>query len=88
MKLPKHRANIYVVERRVLNNAVVSYAVVGVFPTSEGADYFKGACEQDFRDRGFSDDDLKNVQTMKKHFDDESGLDIYYTGGGKKTKFE
>ena len=37
---------------------------------------------------GFSDDDLKNVQTMKKHFDDESGLDIYYTGGVKKTKFE
>lgn len=37
---------------------------------------------------GFSDDDLKNVQTMKKHFDNESGLDIYHTGGGKKTKFE
>ena len=36
---------------------------------------------------GFSDDDLKNVQTMKKHFDKESGLDIYHTGGGKKTKF-
>ena len=37
---------------------------------------------------GFSDDDLRNVQAMKKHFDDESGLDIYHTGGGKKTKFE
>lgn len=37
---------------------------------------------------GFSDDDLKNVETMKKHFDDESGLDIYHTGGGVKTKFE
>lgn len=37
---------------------------------------------------GFSDDDLKNVQAMKKHFDDESGLDIYHTGGGKKTKFK
>lgn len=36
---------------------------------------------------GFSDDDLRNVVTMKKHFDDESGLDIYHTGGGKKTKF-
>ena len=36
---------------------------------------------------GFSDDDLKNVQAMKKHFDNESGLDIYHTGGGKKTKF-
>ena len=37
---------------------------------------------------GFSDDDLRNVQAMKKHFDYESGLDIYHTGGGKKTKFE
>lgn len=36
---------------------------------------------------GFSDDDLKNVEAMKKHFNDESGLDIYHTGGGKKTKF-
>ena len=36
---------------------------------------------------GFSDDDVRNVETMKKHFDDESGLDIYHTGGGKKTKF-
>jgi hypothetical protein len=36
---------------------------------------------------GFSDDDLRNVQTMKKHFDDESGLEIYHTGGGKKTKY-
>jgi hypothetical protein len=36
---------------------------------------------------GFSDDDLRNVQAMKRHFDDESGLDIYHTGGGKKTKY-
>ena len=36
---------------------------------------------------GFSDDDLKNVEAMKKNFDKESGLDIYHTGGGKKTKF-
>ena len=36
---------------------------------------------------GFSDDDLRNVQAMKKHFDDETGLEIYHTGGGKKTKY-
>jgi hypothetical protein len=36
---------------------------------------------------GFSDDDLRNVQAMKRHFDDESGLEIYHTGGGKKTKY-
>lgn len=34
---------------------------------------------------GFSDDDLKNVEAMRKHFDDDE-LDIYHTGGGKKTK--
>lgn len=36
---------------------------------------------------GFSDDDLRNVQAMKKHFDDETGLEIYHTGGGKKIKY-
>ena len=35
---------------------------------------------------GFSDDDLKNVESMKKDFDDDSGVNIYYTGGGNKTK--
>jgi len=35
---------------------------------------------------GFSDDDLKNVESMKKDFDDDSGINIYYTGGGNKTK--
>jgi hypothetical protein len=36
---------------------------------------------------GFSDDDIRNVQAMKKHFDDEEGLDIYHTEKGKKTKY-
>lgn len=36
---------------------------------------------------GFSDDDLKNVEAMKKNFNKESGLNIYHTGGGKKTKY-
>lgn len=36
---------------------------------------------------GFSDDDLKNVEAMKRNFDKESGLDIYHTDGGKKTKY-
>ena len=36
---------------------------------------------------GFSDDDLRNVLAMKKHFDDKSGLELYHTGGGKKTKY-
>jgi hypothetical protein len=69
MKLPKHRANVYVVERRVLNDTVVSFATVGVFPTAEGADHFKGACEQDFRDRGFSDDDFTFSVVLGTYYD-------------------
>lgn len=69
MKFPKHRANIFVVERRILDKAVVSYTVIGVFPTAEGADNFKGACEQDFRERGFTDDDFAFTVTMSTYYD-------------------
>lgn len=69
MKLLKHRANVYLVERRVLDKAVASYAVVGVFPTPEGADYFKGACEQEFRERGFTDDDFAFTVVLGTYYD-------------------
>jgi hypothetical protein len=69
MKLPKHRANVYVVERRILNAAAINYAVVGVFPTDEGADHFKGACEQEFRERGFSDDDFTFSVVLSTYYD-------------------
>jgi hypothetical protein len=69
MKLPKHRANVYLVERRVLNNTVVSYACVGIFPTHEGADYFKAACEQEFRERGFDDDDFTFAVVLSTYYD-------------------
>ena len=36
---------------------------------------------------GFSDDDLRNVETMKKHFEDEPVLKNYYTGKGTKTRY-
>jgi hypothetical protein len=38
---------------------------------------------------GFSDDDLKNVQTIKKHFEDKPDniVQTYYTSGGKKEKY-
>ena len=36
---------------------------------------------------GFSDDDIRNVQTMKKHFEDDKNLNIYYTGGGTKKPY-
>lgn len=69
MKLPKHRANVYVVERRILNNVAINYAVVGVFPTDEGADHFKGACEQEFRERGFTDDDFTFSVALSTYYD-------------------
>lgn len=38
---------------------------------------------------GFSDDDLKNVETVKKHFENKPDniLQTYYTSGGKKEKY-
>jgi hypothetical protein len=47
----------------------VSYAVVGVFPTAEGADHFKGACEQDFRDRGFDEGDFTFSVVLSTYYD-------------------
>lgn len=35
---------------------------------------------------GFSDDDPKNIETIKKHFGDEDTLNIYSTNTGKKIK--
>lgn len=36
---------------------------------------------------GFSDDDLRNVELMKKSFEDEPGLKTYYTAKGTKTRY-
>lgn len=69
MKLPKHRANVFLVERRVLDNNHHSYAVVGVFPTPEGADEFAGACKQQFIERGFSEDDFTFTTIMSTYYD-------------------
>jgi hypothetical protein len=68
MKFPKHRANCFLVERRILDK-VVSYAVVGVFPTPEGADEYAEACAQSFKDRGFSDDDYVFSVKMSTYYD-------------------
>ena len=37
---------------------------------------------------GFSDDDLRNVQTMRKYFNDEDELKIYHASKEGKTKYE
>ena len=56
MKFPKHRANIFLVQRSPLefNSGSYSTVVVGVFPTTDGAEAFKGACEQEMVDRGMA----------------------------------
>jgi hypothetical protein len=37
---------------------------------------------------GFSDDDLRNVQTMRKHFTNKDDLKIYHTSKEGKTSYE
>lgn len=50
--------------------------------------YIKDDVKNKFVPRiGFSDDDLRNVELMKKHFEDEPSLQTYSTAGGVKTKF-
>lgn len=36
---------------------------------------------------GFSDDDIRNVEVMKKEFEDEPALKTYSTAGGVKTRY-
>ena len=68
MKSPKHRANCFVVERRVLDK-VVSYSTVGVFPTYESADNFAGACQQEFLEKGYPEDDFSFKVCMTTYYD-------------------
>ncbi|MDE3022300.1 MAG: hypothetical protein KGI54_10605 [Pseudomonadota bacterium] len=71
MKFPKHRANVFVVQRSPVSFNDGMYGggvVVGVFPTSEGADEFKGACEQEFVDKGLKGCFLFDV-TMSTFYD-------------------
>lgn len=69
MKFPKHRANVFLVERMVLHNEVYTYSVVGVFPTLEAADEFAGTCKQDFIERGFSENDFIFKVAMSTYYD-------------------
>jgi hypothetical protein len=69
MKLPKHRANVYAVERRITTPNSVNYSIVGVFPTVDGASDFAGACTQDYRDRGFGDDDFTFSVVLSTYYD-------------------
>ena len=66
MRFPKHRANCYLVMRYV---TTAPASVVGVFPNPEAADNFAEACAQDFRDRGFTDDDFSFEVQMSTYYD-------------------
>lgn len=71
MKLPKHRSNIFLVERTVLYtpDAIPAFCVVGTFLTPEGADDFKGACIQDFVDRGIPEQCYSFRVGMSTYYD-------------------
>lgn len=66
----KHRSNVFVVERRVITNHVWEHAVIGVFLTYEGADNYAGACTQQFRERGFDEDDFTFYVTMSTYYNE------------------
>jgi hypothetical protein len=53
MKFPKHRANLYLVERWTYENN--STVIVGAFDNVVAADNFRDACLQEWIDRGLSD---------------------------------
>lgn len=63
MKMPKHRGNMFVVVRKTYNESPVMYdslkdvTPVGVFLSWEAAQDFRGACEQEFKEKGFDDKD-------------------------------
>jgi hypothetical protein len=52
MKYPKHRSNLYLVERWTRANSAT--VLVGAFSSIVAADNFKEECEQEWKDRGLS----------------------------------
>ena len=74
MKMPKHRANVYIVERTVVGTGQWGYTcakqtVVGAFNTLQGAEDFAGACAQEFRERGFDEDDFVFDVKLTAYYD-------------------
>lgn len=63
MRFPKHRSNMFVVMRETYYNSPVVYdqlkdsVPVGLFTSAEAADDFRGACEQEFKEKGFDEKD-------------------------------
>jgi hypothetical protein len=53
IKLPKHRANLFLVERWSYENDAT--VIVGGFSEPQAAEEYKDACAQDLRDRGYGE---------------------------------
>lgn len=59
MKFPKHRTNLYLVERWTYeNNATV---IVGAFDNIVAADNFRDACLQEWMDKDLVDSNKQDV---------------------------
>jgi len=63
MKFPKHRSDMFIVMRETYYNSDIVYdqlkdsTPVGVFVKWGDADDFRGACEQEFKEKGFDEKD-------------------------------
>ena len=54
MKFPKNRANVFVVVREDTDEfrlQLLNTAILGVFGSLEEADNYKGACEQEWKEK-------------------------------------
>lgn len=62
MRFPKHRSNMFIVMRETYNPSHIIYdslrdaVPVGVFVNADAADDFRGACEQEFKEKGFDEE--------------------------------
>lgn len=54
MKFPKHRANLFLVERWTYANGATT--IVGGFPEPDAAENYAEACRQEWRDKGYGED--------------------------------
>jgi hypothetical protein len=62
LKLPKHRANLFLVERWTYGSTYGT-TIVGGFSKPQAAEEYKDACAQDLRDRGYGEE-LDNGQLI------------------------
>lgn len=75
MKFPKHRTNMFIVMRETYYNSDIVYdqlkdaVPVGVFANVADADNFRGACEQEFKEKGFDTKDYYFSVVMSTYYE-------------------